>query len=60
MGNLEYRRIAFLYSLTYGWLTDRNLTWVLTISDDGSLVVLPIHVWREEGRERRFGNVNWG
>ena len=55
MGNLEYRIITILYSLSYGQLTNTNLTWVLAVSDDGSLVVLPIRVWREEGRERMYG-----
>ena len=55
MGNLEYRIITFLYSLSYGQLTNTNLTWVLAISVDSSLVVLPIRVWREEGRERMYG-----
>ena len=42
------------------WSSIKNLSSVLAILDEGNLVVQPISVWREEGRERRFGNVNWG
>ena len=55
MGNLEHRIITFLYSLSYGQLTNTNFTWVLAISVDSSLVVLPIRVWREEGKRECMG-----